>query len=610
MSFTWSGSTDNVGVFRYDIYKNGVKVISTQSTSGTVYNLIPGTVYSFVVKARDMAGNSSTSSNQITLDAGATGLQYKYYETATALSTLPDFTTLTPVLTGYTPNIDLSVRRQDVNFAMYWSGSINIPVAGSYQFATTSDDGSKLYIGGYGESFKVVDNNGAHGSQTVWGTKNFSTAGTYPIVITYFQGGGGYAMSAYWRNTASGVVTQTLIPNSAFAASLPVGGNPPAPPSGLVLNPISFDKINLTWADNSTDESGFRIYRATSNTGPFVPLATVGAGSTTYQDQQLTGATKYYYRISAFSDFGESGFSSDVPRGLNYSYYEAVNMTSLTQIQSLAPAKTGVSSFFDISVRDRSENMVLRWQGKINITTAATWTFYANSDDGSTLAIDGSQIVANDTDGNQHEKSGTKALTVGWHDIDVKWRKHTNANSRLTISYARPGVGKTAISTSNSTAFFYGTEINATTPAKPAPPLTPTNVVATNAQPTTIVVTWQDNAIDETSYQILRSYKQNTNYVTFSTLPANSTSFTDQGLFANGTYFYKVQAVGAGGASTSSEVSVTTTNNPPVLTALQDASIKYGKTLNMDLVASDLDSDPISYSVSGLPSFGTPDRLS
>ncbi|HEY6505892.1 MAG TPA: PQQ-dependent sugar dehydrogenase, partial [Chitinophagaceae bacterium] len=61
---TWTASTDNIGVAGYDVYRNGIK-ITTSLVSGTSYNvtgLTANTLYSFIVIAKDAAGNSSAAS--------------------------------------------------------------------------------------------------------------------------------------------------------------------------------------------------------------------------------------------------------------------------------------------------------------------------------------------------------------------------------------------------------------------------------------------------------------------------------------------------------------------------------------------------------------------
>src|SRR5678815_837051 len=68
-SFTlsWTASTDNVGVTGYDVYQDGIKINPSNitSTSYNVTGLIAGTTYSYVVKAKDAAGNQSTPSTSL-----------------------------------------------------------------------------------------------------------------------------------------------------------------------------------------------------------------------------------------------------------------------------------------------------------------------------------------------------------------------------------------------------------------------------------------------------------------------------------------------------------------------------------------------------------------
>jgi len=59
--------------------------------------------------------------------------------------------------------------------------------------------------------------------------------------------------------------------------------------------------VQLSWYDNSSNESGFKIYRNSAL------IATVGPSSTSYQDSNLSPATNYRYSVSAFNGYGESG---------------------------------------------------------------------------------------------------------------------------------------------------------------------------------------------------------------------------------------------------------------------------------------------------------------
>ncbi|QKX05238.1 T9SS type A sorting domain-containing protein [Aquimarina sp. TRL1] len=65
VSLSWTASTDNVGVTGYDVYQGNTMVSSVSGTSTTVNGLTPSTTYSFKVKAKDAAGNTSAFSNTV-----------------------------------------------------------------------------------------------------------------------------------------------------------------------------------------------------------------------------------------------------------------------------------------------------------------------------------------------------------------------------------------------------------------------------------------------------------------------------------------------------------------------------------------------------------------
>ncbi|MBL0744243.1 fibronectin type III domain-containing protein [Chryseolinea lacunae] len=599
VTLVWEAATDNVGVYRYDIFKNGTKVLAVNGLSTTVYNLTPNEVYNFVVKARDVTGNLSPESNQVTAASINNGLNYKVF--TGSWTVLPDFNTLTPVKLGNTPNIDLSVRTTDTNFAMYWEGYITIPVAGNYTFETYSDDGSKVYIGGYGASYQVVNNDGAHGLQYRTGTKNFATAGTYPIVITYFNITGTGTMQLYWKNTASGIgSTRQLIPDSQFKSTFTYPDVAPAFPTQLAASAVAYNQINLTWKDNSTNETGFQLYRATATAGPYAAIAIVPANTTSYSDKAVDPATKYFYRVKAIGRYGESTLSNEITRGVAYSYYEQT-LTTLANINSLTPTSTGTSTGFDLTPRKRDANIAFKWVGKIKIATTGNYTFFTTSDDGSVLFIDGVQRVANDFNQGMTERSGVvNNLTAGVHDIVVSYRNGTGGFG-LEVRYQGPGVAKQLI----PSTVLADDDVNATTLPLPAAPAAPTSLAASPLSKTSINVSWTDASTTETAFELYRSVHTSTSFVLFKTLPPNTTSFLDEGLFPNETYFYKVSAVGTGGSTSTAIVSATTLNTPPVITGIADIFLKYGKTLTLSVVAQDDDHEPLTLTTQNLPAFAT-----
>ena len=66
MELSWTASTDNVGVVKYNIYLDGKLIASTSETKDTVRNLKPNTEYQFEVEAEDATGNKSEKASVTT----------------------------------------------------------------------------------------------------------------------------------------------------------------------------------------------------------------------------------------------------------------------------------------------------------------------------------------------------------------------------------------------------------------------------------------------------------------------------------------------------------------------------------------------------------------
>ena len=306
VSLKWDASTDDVGVVKYEIYVNGVKKYVTTGTTFTVNGLTALSTYSFFVKALDAKGNASPPSNQISASAALRGLEYKYYEGS--WDVLPDFANLTPLATGTTANVDITPRLRNDEFGFLWEGYIKIPANGTYTFETYSDDGSKLYIGNYSHTATaLVNNDGLHGSVYASGSIALN-AGIYKIAMTFFEKGGGEEMKVFWGCPAAGIPSRTAIPNSAFVDDVTISPSLlPVKPSNFTVTASSYNKINLSWTDNSSNESAFEISRANSFLGVYSTIGAAAANATTFVDSvNLSPLTKYYYRLKAVNQYGQS----------------------------------------------------------------------------------------------------------------------------------------------------------------------------------------------------------------------------------------------------------------------------------------------------------------
>jgi titin len=84
---------------------------------------------------------------------------------------------------------------------------------------------------------------------------------------------------------------------------------PPVAPGNLTAKTSGKRGISLSWTDNSSNETGFKIDRGTDGV-TFSQIATVGANVASYKNNGLTSGVTYYYRVRATSGAGDSAYSN------------------------------------------------------------------------------------------------------------------------------------------------------------------------------------------------------------------------------------------------------------------------------------------------------------
>lgn len=340
-------------------------------------------------------------------------------------------------------------------------------------------------------------------------------AGTYALVAsvtspaTSYSNTGLNASTTYWyrvraRNSA-GVSDYTA---EASAAT----GVPPLAPSGLSATASSASEIALAWTDNSSDETGFAVERApdvAGAPGTWSAVATVAANTIAYTNSGLTGGTRYWYRVRTITATDVSAYASavsattmtasTVPTGLRAT---AASATRINLAWTDLPSETGY-------VIERAPT-VGTGPGTFGplATVAANVVSYA-------------------------DQTGLQPLTRYWYRI---------------------------ASTSVAGTSAFSAAVSATT--LDVAPLAPTGLAAQAASFSRITLTWVDNATNETSYAIDRAPDNAGRAGTFKqllTLPANSTSYSNDGLFGLTRYWYRVRAINNGGnVASATSVSATT----------------------------------------------------
>ena len=165
---------------------------------------------------------------------------------------LPNFAALTPVATGQSTTISVSVTSQTETFGLVFTQTLNVPTAGTYEFYTNSDDGSRLYI----DDVLVVDNDGLHAPRVVIGARTLS-AGAHSLRVEFFENSGGQVLEVGYRSgnpafapiPANGQLTYTSSNPSEIGDWGPVIAWPEIAISAASLP----DGRVLTWSSTETN---------------------------------------------------------------------------------------------------------------------------------------------------------------------------------------------------------------------------------------------------------------------------------------------------------------------------------------------------------------------
>jgi len=141
----------------------------------------------------------------------------------------------------------------------------------------------------------------------------------------------------------------------------------PAAPTNLTAAVQPGPQVLLGWTDNSTNESGFVIERATG-AGAFAALITVPAGTTSYVDTTVSAGMTYTYRVAAVNAAGLSAYSN--PASVS------------TAAAPSAPAS--VTATATVTKNNRNATVTLTWS---NVANETGYTIQSATDAGFTVNV-------------------------------------------------------------------------------------------------------------------------------------------------------------------------------------------------------------------------------
>lgn len=158
----------------------------------------------------------------------------------------------------------------------------------------------------------------------------------------------------------------------------------------------------------------------------------------------------------------------------------------------------------------------------------------------------------------------------------------SGTGSSFSVSYSTTGT-KTVTVTSG-TGQTASCTVNVTTPPSPQIPEAPSNFTATPISTSQINLKWQDNSTNETGFKIERRTGSSTIWTQIAIVGTNITSYSNTGLMAATTYYYRIRAYNSYGNSAYVEASATTSFLSGTLSTFITASrtkVAYGNVFNI-----------------------------
>ena len=213
--------------------------------------------------------------------AVSNGTPYFYKVTAvnaggeSGFSTVVSATPVAPLTIPVAPSL-LTAVGGNAQVALSWQGSATAASYTVYRSRTAT--GSTTVVASQVAATTFVDGTVANGTRYFYRVRAVNAAGQSPY---------------------SNQVSAT--PNAPLVL--------PAAPTGLVATAVSSTRINLTWTDASTNETGFLVERRRGS-GAWSQIARTQAGVVSFSSTGLSPSTAYSYRLRSTNAAGSSAYSN------------------------------------------------------------------------------------------------------------------------------------------------------------------------------------------------------------------------------------------------------------------------------------------------------------
>ncbi|HYO09422.1 MAG TPA: NPCBM/NEW2 domain-containing protein [Tepidisphaeraceae bacterium] len=344
---------------------------------------------------------------------------------------------------------------------------------------------------------------------------------------------------------------------------------PPAAPTNLAATAPQPTKVTLSWADNSTNETGFIIERKTGAAGAWAQIGTTASNIATYDDLTVAAGTQYFYRVRANSAAGQSADSNEAQVTT-----PVPGVTYLSDLPWLGTPTNGwgpIEKDMSVGGSGANDGGVITLNG---VTYAKGLGTHAAAEILYNLGGQYATFVSDIGIDDRQSTGGTAIFQVFADNVKIYESPvmgATSATQTINVSVAgaqqlRLVVTDAGDGTSFDHADWAGARL--LSPSGPVAPAAPSGLAATPASTAQINLTWTDNASDEDGFRIERSLNGTDGWTEIGTAAANATGYNDSASLSGGAkYYYRVRAYKAGLNSPYTAVANATTQSVPTAPA-------------------------------------------
>jgi fibronectin type 3 domain-containing protein len=361
------------------------------------------------------------------------------------------------------------------------------------------------------------------------------------------------------------LIAAVLLLYCAAPSTAPVTSVPPTPLS-VSATGIYMSCIRVSWV-SIINATSYKVFKSTSDNGTFAAVDTLAKN--TYNDSGLVPGSIYFYTVSALNNLGESVQSAAVLGTTAVPGKVAAKCTLATRIIVTWTPVVGATSYN--VYRDTSDTGAFLFSRPMTTDTlvdsglAAGTRYYYKITAKNNAGESGPSFLKN-TITPSATPAGANAAGVSSSCILITWPAVTGAASykiyrnsvdtgafQLAGSATRDTFSDTSLSA--ATTYYYKiSAVNSSGESGPSASCsaitkklrTPNNVSAAAVSSSGITITWTAVA-GAGSYTVYRSTNDTGTYPVIDSVATDT--FSDTGLTAGATYYYKIRAVDSSGES-------------------------------------------------------------